>query len=84
VLEIPHNSLRRSYIFGTTLSGGTYNGGTLFKLDSKGNETVLYNFTGGGDGSSPMGALVRDLAGNLYGTTYQGGSGFGVVFMFTP
>jgi hypothetical protein len=36
--------------------------------------TVLYSFTGGTDGSSPQAGLVRDKAGNLYGTTVQGGS----------
>jgi|HubBroStandDraft_6_1064221.scaffolds.fasta_scaffold01629_1 uncharacterized repeat protein (TIGR03803 family) len=71
-------------LYGTTLSGGSYNCGTIFKLDSKNHETVLYSFTGGADGSSPMGPLVHDAAGNLYGTTNQGGSGFGVVFKIIP
>ena len=34
--------------------------------------TVLYNFMGGTDGSGPFGALIRDAAGNLYGTTSLG------------
>ena len=59
--------------------GGTNNAGVVFKLDPWGNETVLYSFTGGADGSSPN-DLTRDWAGNLYGTTTYGGSGFGVVF----
>jgi uncharacterized repeat protein (TIGR03803 family) len=43
--------------------------------------TDLYNFTGAGDGGQPLAGLLRDAAGNLYGTTYSGGaSGFGVVF----
>jgi uncharacterized repeat protein (TIGR03803 family) len=41
---------------------------------------VLYNFTGGADGSEPNGALIADAAGNLYGTTVTGGNGTGVVF----
>lgn len=48
-----------------------------------GSEKVLYSFAGGTDGASPYdaGALVRDVAGNFYGTTYQGGScGAGTVF----
>jgi uncharacterized repeat protein (TIGR03803 family) len=60
--------------------GGAHNAGVVFKVDTSGNETVLYSFTGGNDGSSPNG-LVRDWAGNLYGTTNTGGaSGAGVVF----
>jgi hypothetical protein len=53
-------------------------------------ETVLYNFTGGADGGVPEGGLIRDAAGNLYGTTNIGGNtssscpleynGCGVVF----
>jgi uncharacterized repeat protein (TIGR03803 family) len=64
--------------------GGTHNAGVVFKVDAWGNQTVLYNFTGGNDGSSPNG-LVRDWAGNLYGTTNNGGaSGAGVVFKVDP
>jgi uncharacterized repeat protein (TIGR03803 family) len=45
------------------------------------NEKVLFNFTGGTDGSEPTGTLVQDAAGNLYGTTLNGGAqGLGVVF----
>ena len=52
----------------------------VFEVDIFGNETVLYSFTGGADGSAPNG-VIRDSAGNLYGTTYQGGaSNAGVVF----
>jgi uncharacterized repeat protein (TIGR03803 family) len=60
--------------------GGTNNAGVVFKVDTSGNETVLYSFSGGDDGSSPNG-LIRDSAHNLYGTTYGGGAlGAGVVF----
>jgi uncharacterized repeat protein (TIGR03803 family) len=53
----------------------------VFKLDPSGNETVLYNFTGGADGGAPFYAgVVRDSAGNLYGATYAGGNGVGVVY----
>jgi len=41
---------------------------------TKWSETVLYKFTGGSDGAEPYGRLVFDDAGNLYGTTYFGGS----------
>jgi uncharacterized repeat protein (TIGR03803 family) len=53
----------------------------VFKVDTTGAETVLYSFTGGADGSGPSAGLIRNSAGNLYGTTSDGGtSGRGVVF----
>jgi uncharacterized repeat protein (TIGR03803 family) len=66
-------------LYGTTFYGGggcTFGCGTVFKLDSKGNETVLYRFTDGADGAFPLGRLLRDAAGNLYGTA-SGGGNFG-------
>jgi uncharacterized repeat protein (TIGR03803 family) len=60
-------------LYGTSAYGGTFNFGTVFKLDSAGNETVLYSFTGGTDGAIPLAGLIRDAAGNLYGTTEVGG-----------
>ena len=68
-------------LYGTTSDGGGPSSfGVVFKLDKTG-ETVLYRFTGGADGLGPAARLVRDPAGNLYGTTSRGGtSGYGVVF----
>jgi uncharacterized repeat protein (TIGR03803 family) len=68
--------------YGTTNGGGASGAGVVFKIDTSGNETVLYSFTGGADGGFPLWAvLARDSAGNLYGTTPGGGaSGNGVVF----
>ncbi|HEV2379750.1 MAG TPA: choice-of-anchor tandem repeat GloVer-containing protein [Terriglobia bacterium] len=67
--------------YGTTQEGGAYGLGTVFKLDATGNETTLYSFTGGTDGSTPYAPVVQDKAGNLYGTTFQGGAyGLGVAF----
>jgi len=67
-------------LYGTTYGGGSY-GGTVFKVDSKGKETILYNFRSGSDGIGPFAGVVRDTAGNLYGTTSEGGAnGFGSVF----
>jgi uncharacterized repeat protein (TIGR03803 family) len=72
-------------LYGTTDYGGTFDDGTVFKLDVTGQETVLYNFTGEEDGEYPYGTLVRDRAGNLYGTTYNGGaSDYGTVFKVDP
>ena len=68
-------------LYGTTANGGTWGAGVVYKLDTAGNETVLYSFTGGADGRNPYAGVIRDLAGNLYGTTVNGGTwGWGVVY----
>lgn len=70
-------------LYGTTSSGGDANCGNgfgcgmVFKLDSLRNETVLHRFAGGSDGANPVGDLVRDKDGNLYGTTFAGGTANG-------
>ena len=46
-------------LYGTTLEGGTAVDGVVYKLDSAGSYTVLYNFTGGADGGSPRGRDSR-------------------------
>lgn len=85
-------------LYGTTRFGGsnaacTYNGGcgTVFEITASGTEIVLYSFGGGADGLYPYSGLVRDKAGNLYGTTVWGGQsscyfdlGCGVVFKLAP
>jgi uncharacterized repeat protein (TIGR03803 family) len=86
-------------LYGTTQTGGDSaycpNGcGVVFKVDMKGRETVLYSFclqSGCPDGSYPTAGLVRDVLGNLYGTTGLGGEpgcfkyyGCGVVFKLDP
>jgi uncharacterized repeat protein (TIGR03803 family) len=87
-------------LYGTTTEGGNLNYcngggcGVVFKLthnpDGSWREKVLYSFTGGRDGSVPV-SLIFDRAGNLYGTTVEGGNlslcnkfGCGVVFKLTP
>jgi uncharacterized repeat protein (TIGR03803 family) len=75
-------------IYGTTLSGGgsqicSVGCGTVFELtpNSTGGwtENVLYRFQGGNDGRNPIGGVVLDEAGNLYGPTEMGGEGCGSV-----
>jgi uncharacterized repeat protein (TIGR03803 family) len=61
--------------YGTTSAGGTSGAGTVYKIDGTTHqESVFYSFTGGDDGGVPYGSLVRDSAGNLYGTTSRGGA----------
>ena len=51
-----------------------YGYGTVYKFTPKTHTlTILHSFAGGSDGASPSGGLVRDSAGNLYGTAYAGG-----------
>jgi uncharacterized repeat protein (TIGR03803 family) len=81
-------------LYGTTQSGpDTSICGTVFKLDTLGNLTNLHNIAGGTEGCGPVGALVRDAAGNLYGATVLGGDeqnieiclkGCGTVFKINP
>jgi uncharacterized repeat protein (TIGR03803 family) len=63
-------------LYGTTYTGGNSDGGTVFGFDSAARETILYNFTCGSDGCSPDPGVILDAAGNLYGVTLTGGSGF--------
>jgi uncharacterized repeat protein (TIGR03803 family) len=69
-------------LYGTTgfCGNSTYGDGTVFKIDTAGNETILYNFTGA-DGDRPTGGhLLVDSAGNLYGVTSGGGYAYGVLY----
>jgi uncharacterized repeat protein (TIGR03803 family) len=68
-------------LYGTTAQGGTGTQGTVFKIDTSGNETVLHSFVGRPDGLDPEAGLVIDQFNNLYGTTELGGSeGKGTIF----
>jgi uncharacterized repeat protein (TIGR03803 family) len=68
-------------LYGTSSYGASGGYGTVFKIDTAGNFTVLYSFTGDSDGCYPWQGLVRDEAGDLYGTTSScGSSGYGTIF----
>ena len=72
-------------LYGTTNGGGSYGYGIVFNLTPNPNgswkEKVLHHFTGGKDGANPYAAVALDPTGNLYGTTWNGGShGYGTVF----
>jgi uncharacterized repeat protein (TIGR03803 family) len=65
-------------LYGTSVFGGAYNQGTVFKLTPSSGYwtyTSLHDFTGGSDGGQPYGALLFDGKGNLYGTASEGGTG---------
>jgi uncharacterized repeat protein (TIGR03803 family) len=96
--SVPDAGLIRSktgILYGTTYQGGKYNAGTVFQLaydtaTKKWVETTLYSFCARGgqactDGAGPEAPLLMDGSGNLYGTTYQGGTAdYGTAFMLTP
>jgi uncharacterized repeat protein (TIGR03803 family) len=71
-------------LYGTTFAGGASGYGTVFKVGTSGNETVLHSFTNSPDGAYPWAGLVMDKAGNLYGTTFDGGADYGTVFKLIP
>jgi len=68
-------------LYGVAL-GGSFGRGVVFEVSSTGADQVLYNFSGSdGDGDTPDAMSFRDAAGNLFGTTFQGGAyGYGTVF----
>ncbi len=77
-------------LYGSTLSGGINQGGTLFKLSKAGELTTLFSFglnATAFDGSAPESPLIVATDGNFYGTTTQGGNlgsntagGYGTLF----
>ena len=68
-------------LYGTTAFGGEGNAGVVYKLDMRGNETILYGFPGAADGQFPAYAGVILSDGHFYGTTELGGrGGVGVVY----
>jgi uncharacterized repeat protein (TIGR03803 family) len=89
--SFPYGALfidRLGYIYGTTYYGGTNGIGTVYKISptaaprrfGEWKEEVIYSFQPGTDGNSPISNLVSDAAGNLYGTTSEGGLGRGTIF----
>jgi uncharacterized repeat protein (TIGR03803 family) len=97
VSDLPEGDLAwdsKGNLYGVAAVGGLSHG-TVFELKHSGGgwkETVLYAFTGGTDGATPMGGVVFDATGNLYGTTRDGGpsgcgggqNGCGDVYQLTP
>jgi hypothetical protein len=82
-------------LYGTTTFDGANRMGSVFKLTRTSGGwtyTDLHDFTGGADGSTPVGTMALDADGNLYGTSQYGGSGgtcdfntgCGVAWKITP
>jgi uncharacterized repeat protein (TIGR03803 family) len=89
--SFPYGALlfdRLGNIYGTTYYGGANGIGAVYELSPRPvgewNESVLYSFQEGSDGNSPIGNLVSDSVGNLYGTTSEGGLGSGTIFKLSP
>jgi uncharacterized repeat protein (TIGR03803 family) len=62
-------------LYGTTYYGGASNNGTIFKIDRRGNETLLHSFDGSTGGAYPLSSLAINVGtGDLYGTTQAGGN----------
>jgi uncharacterized repeat protein (TIGR03803 family) len=76
-------------LYGTTAGGFISNEspfGSVFELTASGKFIVLHNLNGATDGQTPFSGLIRDAAGNLYGTAFAGGEnglGHGTVFKVT-
>jgi uncharacterized repeat protein (TIGR03803 family) len=70
-------------LYGATFTGGNTfnNSGTIYELNPKGSETILWIFFNGG---FPSAGVLRDAQGDLYGTTEQGGNRVGIVYELTP
>jgi uncharacterized repeat protein (TIGR03803 family) len=89
--SFPYGALLRvgsGKIYGTTYYGGKNGIGSVYELSPRPvgewDGRVIYSFQPGNDGNSPISNLVRDAAGNLYGTTSEGGLGSGTIFKLSP
>ncbi len=76
--------------YSTTGAGGTYNYGTVFRIDHAGTLTTLHTFNGA-DGQAPQAGLILASDGAFYGTTFYGGAyncgasvGCGTVYKMAP
>lgn len=61
-------------LYGVSSNGGTFGLGTVYKVTKSGALSVLHSFSGAPDGRSPGSGLFRDKVGNLFGTTFSGGT----------
>jgi uncharacterized repeat protein (TIGR03803 family) len=89
--SFPYGALLRALsgkIYGTTYYGGENGVGSVYELSPRvvgeWDGRVIYSFKTENDGNSPISNLVHDAAGNLYGTTSEGGLGSGTIFKLSP
>jgi uncharacterized repeat protein (TIGR03803 family) len=89
--SFPYGALLRASsgkFYGTTYYGGQNDVGAVYELSPRSvgewAERIIYSFQTGSDGNSPISNLVSDGAGNLYGTTSEGGLGSGTIFKLAP
>ncbi len=72
-------------LYGTSVRGGTFGVGTVFKVTPRGAVSVLHSFSNLADGGFPAGPVIRDSDGNLYGETSSGGTfNYGTIYKLTP
>jgi len=82
-------------LYNATQDGGAFNYGQIFQLTPSGGNwiyTDLHDFTGGSDGGNPIGGVIVDSSGNVYGTAWFGGANLcgggsyscGTVWEITP
>jgi uncharacterized repeat protein (TIGR03803 family) len=86
IIRDPQGNLYGTTKYGGIPTCGEDTCGTVYKVDSLGNYSVLYRFEGGSNGSNPDAGLVEDAVGNLYGTTQGNGfiGGDSVIFKLAP
>ena len=75
-------------IYGTASLGGANGLGAVYELTHSASgwtETILHDFQGESDGANPVGGVVIDKAGNIFGTTFDGGiNGGGTIYQLSP
>jgi len=75
-------------LYGTTSLGGALGFGTIYELSPSASgwtETILHTFEAADDGANPVGGVIVDSGGNLYGTTFDGGiKGGGTIYELSP
>jgi uncharacterized repeat protein (TIGR03803 family) len=69
-------------LYGATAEGGSYGGGTLFRISTSGSYSLIYSFNKVA-GKLPQGTLMQHTTGLLFGTAQEGGvNNLGTVFQF--